>query len=205
MNIDEREKIVSFAIQKITNLIDPETGKIKRMRFKMDLMAGSLGLDTKQTLFDLSDKQLKEFINAALNDADCWELLIDYIRDDWFAETALPHLIDSFCIDYTLGLVQKPKKKKTSDARDFVFLFLAEVLTKKFKISFSRNDVTSTSDNFSALDAIAEACTKIENFSDSMQFSSLSRLRAKNKFITQIVDKSLKKHSHHTKRAAKNL
>ena len=66
MNEDQRTEIVSFAIKKLTPLIDKETGKIGAIHFKKSELMKSLGLENKSTLNALSDKQLQQFINAAL-------------------------------------------------------------------------------------------------------------------------------------------
>lgn len=75
----KREKIISFTIEKLNHLIDPETGKVKPTPFKQSELMKSFGLKNKSTLSALSDKQLQQFINAAMEDADCWELLLDFI------------------------------------------------------------------------------------------------------------------------------
>ena len=199
-----RKEIISFAIKKLTHLIDPETGKIKPIPFKQSELMKSLGLENKSTLTSLSDKQIQHFINAALEDADCWDLFLDFIEDDWNPETGVPHLVAGFCIDFTLGRIQKPKKKKTTNSRDFVFLMLAEVISRTFKINFScANDVKGKV-TFTALDAIAKACREIENFQDALQFSNLSKLRTQNQNIAYLVDNMLKKYGYYTKRAFKN-
>jgi len=204
MNEDQRTEIVSFAIKKLTPLIDKETGKIGAIHFKKSELMKSLGLENKSTLNVLSDKQLQQFINAALEDGDCWELLLSCIDDDWNPKTGVPQLIVGFCIDFTIGVIQKPKNKKTTNSRDFVFLLLAEVISRNFKISFSRAIDTKGKVTFTALDAVAEACQKIENFQDGLQFPSLSKLRSQNRFIAELVDNTLKNHGYYTKRALKN-
>jgi len=204
MNEGQRAEIVTFAIKKLTPLIDKETGKIEAIHFKKSDLMKSLGLENKSTLNALSDKQLQQFINAALEDVDCWELLLCFIDDDWNPETGVPQLIAGFCIDFTIGVIQKPKKKKTTNSRDFVFLLLAEVISRDFKISFSRSNDTKGKVAFTALDAIAKACQKIENFQDGLQFPSLSKLRSQNRFIAELVDNTLKNHGYYTKRALKN-
>lgn len=200
----KREQIISFTIEKLTHLIDPETGKIKPIPFKQSELMKSLGLENKSTLTALSDKQLQQFINAAMIDSDCWELLLDFIEDDWNSETGTPNLIAGFCIDFTLGRIKKPKEKKNTNSRDFVFLMLAEIISKTFKISFSRANDTKGPVSFTALDAIAEASQKIENFRDGLQFPSLSKLRSQNQFIAYLVDNKLQNHGYYTKRALKN-
>ena len=102
-------------------------------------------------------------------------------------------LITAFCVDFTLGEVHPPKLKKTTDTRDFIFLFLAEVIVHKFGIGYSRNSDTKSDDEFTALDALATASAQLDNFSEPLQFSTLSRLRTNNKIIAQLVDKHIKK------------
>ena len=81
---------------------------------------------------------------------------------------------------------------------------LAEVISRIFEINFSRANDTKGNETFTALDAIAEACQKIENFQDALQFSGLSRLRTQNQNIAYLVDNMLKKYGYYTKRAFKN-
>ena len=69
---------------------------------------------------------------------------------------------------------------------------LAEVISRIFKINFSRANDTKGNETFTALDAIAEACQKIENFQDALQFSGLSRLRTQSQNIAYAVDYMLK-------------
>jgi hypothetical protein len=160
----------------------------------------ALALDTKDTLQNLSEKQIQQFINSAKKDAECWDLLCAYIKDDWAEEVGVPYEIAQFCIEHTIGKIEKPQMSKSSDSRDFIFLLLAEVITHRFQINFSRNDATSPEDNYTALDVISDACEKIPNLKEKLHFSSLSRLRSNNQFIAQLVDKNVKKSIGYTRR-----
>ena len=160
----------------------------------------ALALDTKDTLQNLSEKQIQQFINSAKKDAECWDLLCTYIEDDWAEEVGVPYEIAQFCIEHTIGKIEKPQTSKSSDSRDFIFLLLAEVITHRFQINFSRNDATSPEDNYTALDVISDACKKIPNLKEKLHFSSLSRLRSNNQFIAQLVDKNVKKSIGYTRR-----
>jgi len=76
---DDQDAVVAFAMEKLKGLLDETTGKFNRIHFRKDKLIKSLGLNAKETLSELTDKQLKEFINAAKHDRDCWELLLAYI------------------------------------------------------------------------------------------------------------------------------
>ena len=201
----DQNAVVTFVMEKLKGLLDETTGKFKRIQFQESKLKKSLGLDAKETLSELTDKQLKEFINAAKHDRDCWELLLAYIDCERETVEIIPPLITAFCVDVTLGEIHPPKLKKTTDTRDFIFLFLAEVIVHKFGIGYSRNNDTKSDDEFTALDALATASVQVDNFNEPLQFSTLSRLRTNNKFIAQIVDKSIKKSIGYTKRNRKNL
>ena len=200
MNTATKEEIIDFAVMKMQHLIDDDTGKFETIHFIKSNLMKALALDTKDTLQNLSEKQIQQFINSAKRDAECWNLLCAYIEDDWAEEVELPYEIAQFCIEHTIGKVEKPQTSKSSDSRDFIFLLLAEVITHRFQINFSRNDATSPEDNYTALDVISEACRKIPNLNEKLQFSSLSRLRSNNKFIAQLVDKNVKKSIGYTRR-----
>ena len=200
MKTATREEIINFAVMKMQHLIDDNTGKFKTIHFIKSNLIKALALDTKDTLQNLSEKQIEQFINTAKKDAECWDLLCAYIEDDWTPEVGVPYQIAQFCIEYTIGKIEKPQTSKSSDSRDFIFLLLAEVITHRFQINFSRNDATSPADNYTALDVISDACRKIPNLKEKLQFSSLSRLRSNNKFIRQLVDKNVKKSIGHTRR-----
>ena len=200
MNNAEKEEIINFAVMKMQHLIDDNTGKFKTIHSTKSNLIKALALDTKDTLQNLSEKQIQQFINSAKKDAECWDLLCAYIEDDWEEEVGVPYEIAQFCIEHTIGKVEKPQTSKSSDSRDFIFLLLAEVITHRFQINFSRNDATSPEDNYTALDVISEACRKIPNLNEKLQFSSLSRLRSNNKFIAQLVDKNVKKSIGYTRR-----
>ena len=202
---DDQNTVVTFAVEKLKGLLDETTGKFNRIQFQKHKLIKSLGLNTKETLLELSDKQLKEFINAAKHDLDCWELLLAYIDFDRDTLENIPTLITSFCVDVTLGEIHPPKPKKTTDTRDFIFLFLAEVIVHKFGIGYSRNNDTKSGYEFTALDALATASAQLNNFNEPLQFSTLSRLRTNNKFIAQLVDKHIKKGIGYTKRHRKTL
>ena len=161
----------------------------------------ALALDTKDTLQNLSEKQIQQFINSAKRDAECWDLLCAYIKDDWAEEVGVPYEIAQFCIEYTIGKIERPQPSKSSDSRDFIFLLLGEIITHRFQINFSRNDATSPEDNYTALDVISDACRKIPNLKEKLQFSSLSRLRSNNQFIAQLVDRHVNKSTGHTRRS----
>lgn len=201
----DQNAVVTFVMENLKGLLDETTGKFKRIHFQESKLKKSLGLDAKETLSELTDKQLKEFINAAKHDRDCWELLLAYIDCERETVEIIPPLITAFCVDVTLGEIHPPKLKKTTDTRDFIFLFLAEVIVHKFGIGYSRNNDTKSDDEFTALDALATASVQVDNFNEPLQFSTLSRLRTNNKFIAQIVDKSIKKSIGYTKRNRKNL
>ena len=109
-------------------------------------------------------------------------------------------MLTSHWVKYT-----PPKLKKTTDTRDFIFLFLAEVIVHKFGIGYSRNSDTKSDDEFTALDALATASAQLDNFSEPLQFSTLSRLRTNNKIIAQLFDKHIKKSIGYTKRNRKTL
>ena len=205
MTDDDQDAVVTFAMEKLKGLLDETTGKFNRIHFQKSKLIKSLGLDAKETLSELTDKQLKEFINAAKHDLDCWELLLAYIDCERETVEIIPPVIIAFCVEVTLGEIQPPKLKKATDTRDFIFLFLAEVIVHKFGIGFSRNNDTKSDDEFTALDALATASTQLDNFNEPLQFSTLSRLRTNNKFIAQIVDKHIKKSIGYTKRNRKNL
>lgn len=190
---------------KLNGLLDEKTGKFNRIHFQKDKLIKSLGLNAKETLSELTDKQLKEFINAAKHDRDCWELLLTYIDCEREIVEIIPPLITAFCVDVTLGEIHPPKLKKTTDTRDFIFLFLAEVIVHKFSLGFSRSDGGRSDPEFTALDALAKASMKLKNFNEPLQFSTLSRLRTNNKFIAQLVDKHIKKGIGYTKRHRKTL
>lgn len=200
MNNAEKEEIINFAVMKMQHLIDNNTGKFETIHFTKSNLIKALALDAKDTLQNLSEKQIQQFINSAKKNAECWDLLCAYIEDDWTPEVGVPYQVAQFCIEYTIGKIEKPKTSKSSDSRDFIFLLLAEVITHRFQINFSRNDATSPKDNCTALDVIADACKKIPNLKEKLQFSSLSRLRSNNKFIAQLVDKNVKKSIGYTRR-----
>lgn len=201
----DRDTVIEFAVEKLNGLIDKDTGKFYPVHFKKSQLIKTLGLGAKDTLNELSDKQLTQFINAAKADRECWDFLLAYIECDWNCEDGLPNPIAAFCVDFTLGEIQAPKPKKSTDTRDFIFLFLAEVISHKFGLEFSRNDETSKHQNFTALDAISEASIRVANFKDAIQFSTLSRLRSNNKIIAQIVEKTYLNSTGHKKRHRKNL
>ena len=205
MTDDDQNAVVTFAVEKLKGLLDETTGKFNHIQFQKDKLIKSLGLNAKETLSELSDKQLKEFISAAKHDRDCWDLLLAYIDYDRDTVENIPPLITSFCVDVTLGDIHPPKPKKTTDTRDFIFLFLAEVIVHKFGIGYSRNNDTKSDYEFTALDALATASAQLDNFNEPLQFSTLSRLRTNNKFIAQIVDKNIKKSIGYTKRNRKTL
>ena len=200
MNTATKEEIINFAVMKMQHLIDEDTGKFETIHFIKSNLMKALALDTKDTLQNLSEKQIQQFINSAKRDAECWNLLCAYIEDDWAEEVELPCEIAQFCIEYTIGKIEKPQPSKSSDSRDFIFLLLAEVITHRFQINFSRNDATSPEDNYTALDVISDACREIPNLKEKLQFSSLSRLRSNNQFIRQLVDKNVKKSIGYTRR-----
>ena len=193
MTDDDQDAVVTFAMEKLKGLLDATTGKFNRIHFQKDKLIKSLGLNAKETLSELTDKQLKEFINAAKHDRDCWELLLAYIDCERETLEIIPPLITAFCVDVTLDEIHPPKLKKTTDTRDFIFLFLAEVIAHKFGLGFSRSDGGRSDPEFTALDALAEASMKLKNFNEPLQFSTLSRLRSNNKIIAQLVDKNIKK------------
>ena len=205
MTDNDQDAVVTFAMEKLKGLLDETTGKFNRIHFQKDKLIKSLGLNAKETLSELTDKQLKEFINAAKHDLDCWELLLAYIDCERYTVEIIPPVITAFCIDVTLGEIHPPKLKKTTDTRDFIFLFLAEVIVHRFGIGFSRSDGGRSDHEFTALDALAKASAKLDNFNEPLQFSTLSRLRTNNKFIAQIVDKHTKKSIGYTKRHRKTL
>lgn len=205
MTDDDHNAVVTFAMEKLNGLLDDKTGKFNRIHFQKHKLIKSLGLNTKETLSELTDKQLKEFINAAKHDRDCWELLLAYIDCERETVEIIPPLITAFCVDVTLGEIHPPKLQKTTDTRDFIFLFLAEVIVYKFGIGFSRNNYTKSDYDFTALDALAEASKKLGSFNEPLQFSTLSRLRSNNKIIAQLVDKNIKKNIGYTKRNRKTL
>jgi hypothetical protein len=202
---DDQDAVVTFAMEKLEGLLDETTGKFNRIHFQKDKLIKSLGLNAKETLSELTDKQLKEFINAAEHDRDCWELLMAYIDCERETVENISPLITAFCVDVTLAEIHAPKLKKTTDTRDFIFLFLAEVIVHKFGLGFSRSDGGRSNHEFTALDALAEASRKLKNFNEPLQFSTLSRLRTNNKFIAQLVDKNIKNRIGHTKRNRKTL
>ena len=200
MNTATKEEIINFAVMKMQHLIDDHTGKFKTIHFIKSNLIKALALNTKDTLQNLSEKQIQQFINSAKKDAECWDLLCAYIKDDWAEEVGVPYEIAQFCIEHTIGKIEKPQMSKSSDSRDFIFLLLAEVITHRFQINFSRNDATSPEDNYTALDVISDACKKIPNLKEKLQFSSLSRLRSNNQFIRQLVDNNVKKSIGYTRR-----
>lgn len=202
---DDQDAVVTFAMEKLKGCLDETTGKFNRIHFQKDKLIKSLGLNTKETLSELTDKQLQEFINAAKHDRDCWELLLFHIDCERYTVEIIPPVITVFCVDVTLGEIHPPKLKKTTDTRDFIFLFLAEVIVHRFGIGFSRGNDTKSDNKFTALDALAKASAKLDNFNEPLQFSTLSRLRTNNKFIAQLVDKHIKKGIGHTKRHRKTL
>ena len=205
MTDDDHNAVVTFAMEKLNSLLDDKTGKFNRIHFKKHKLIKSLGLNTKETLSELTEKQLKEFINAAKHDRDCWELLLAYIDCERETVEIIPPLVTAFCVDVTLGEIHPPKLKKTTDTRDFIFLFLAEVIVHKFGIGFSRNNDIKSDYDFTALDALAEASKKLVSFNEPLQFSTLSRLRSNNKIIAQLFDKNIKKNIGYTKRNRKTL
>ena len=205
MTDDDQDAVVTFAMEKLKGLLDGTTGKFNRIHFQKDKLIKSLGLNAKETLSELTDKQLKEFINAAKHDRDCWELLLAYVDCEWETVEMIPPLIIAFCVDVTLGEIHPPKLKKSTDTRDFIFLFLAEVIVHKFGIGYSRNNDTKSDNEFTALDALATASAQLDNFNEPLQFSTLSRLRTNNKFIARLVDKHIKKGIGYTKRHRKTL
>jgi hypothetical protein len=205
MTDDDKNEVVTFAMEKLRGCLDQSTGKFNRIHFQKSKLIKSLGLDAKETLSELTDKQLKEFINAAKHDLDCWELLLAYIDCERETVEIIPPLITAFCVEVTLGEIHPPKLKKTTDTRDFIFLFLAEVIAHKFGLGFSRSDGGRSNHEFTALDALADASAKLDNFNEPLQFSTLSRLRTNNKFIVQLVDKHIKKGIGYTKRHRKTL
>ena len=71
MTDDDHNAVVTFAMEKLNGLLDDKTGKFNRIHFQKHKLIKSLGLNTKETLSELTDKQLKEFINAAKHDRDC--------------------------------------------------------------------------------------------------------------------------------------
>ena len=200
MNTANKEEIVNFAVMKMQHLIDDNTGKFRTIHFIKSNLMKALALDTKDTLQNLSEKQIQQFINSAKKDAECWDLLCAYIKDDWEEEVGVPYEIAQFCIEHTIGKIEKPQTSKSSDSRDFIFLLLAEVITHRFQINFSRNDATFPEDNYTALDVISDACRRIPNLKEKLLFSSSSRLRSNNQFIRQLVDKNVKKSIGYTRR-----
>lgn len=205
MTDDDKNEVVTFAMEKLRGCLDQSTGKFNRIHFQKSKLIKSLGLDAIETLSELTDKQLKEFINAAKHDLDCWELLLAYIDCERETVEIIPPLITAFCVEVTLGEIHPPKLKKTTDTRDFIFLFLAEVIAHKFGLGFSRSDGGRSNHEFTALDALADASAKLDNCNEPLQFSTLSRLRTNNKFIVQLVDKNIKKGIGYTKRHRKTL
>ena len=205
MTDDDQDAVVTFAMEKLKGLLDETTGKFNRIHFQKDKLIKSLGLNAKETLSELTDKRMKEFINAAKHDRDCWELLLAYIDCERETVEIIPPLITAFCVEVALGEIHPPKLKKTTDTRDFIFLFLAEVIAHKFGLGFSRSDGGRSNHEFTALDAHADASAKLDNFNEPLQFSTLSRLRTNNKFIAQLVDKHIKKGIGYTKRHRKTL
>jgi hypothetical protein len=200
MHNSAKEEIITFAVMKMQHLIDDNTGKFKTIHFIKSNLMKALALNTKDTLQNLSEKQIQQFINSAKKDAECWDLLCAYIEDDWAEEVGVHYKIAQFCIEHTIGKIEKPQTSKSYDSRDFIFLLLAEVITHRFQINFSRNDATSPEDNYTALDVISDACKKIPNLKEKLQFSSLSRLRSNNQFIRQLVDNNVKKSIGYTRR-----
>ena len=205
MTDDDKNEVVTFAMEKLRGCLDQSTGKFNRIHFQKSKLIKSLGLDAIETLSELTDKQLKEFINAAKHDLDCWELLLAYIDCERETVEIIPPLITAFCVEVTLGEIHPPKLKKTTDTRDFIFLFLAEVIAHKFGLGFSRSDGGRSNHEFTALEALADASAKLDNFNEPLQFSTLSRLRNNNKFIVQLVDKHIKKGIGYAKRHRKTL
>lgn len=203
MQQDEKDKVVNFAVEKLTGLIEPKTGKFAPILFKRSNLIKTLGLGERNNFIELSPKQLAQFINAAKADAGCWDLLISYIAADYSEGKEIPVKVIKFCLEHTTGLIERPASKGSKNTRDFIFLFLAEVISSKFKMNFSRNDESDIATHYSALDAIAEALVKIEHCKEKMQFSSLSRLRSKNAYVKQIVDNTVKSKIGYTKRNAK--
>ena len=68
MTDNDQDAVVTFAMEKLKGLLDETTGKFNRIHFQKDKVIKSLGLNAKETLSELTDKQLKEFINAAKHD-----------------------------------------------------------------------------------------------------------------------------------------
>lgn len=205
MQVDEKAKIIEFVIRKLTPLIDTETGKFHPIHFKKNKLVKALALEEKDCLHELTEKQLAQLINAARDDSICWELLCLSIASDLEEGYEIPSKIARFCMDYTTGIVKKPKAKKTSNTRDFIVLFLAKVISERFEIQYSRNETSNPEKNYSALDAISDAFQKIEGCVEKLQFSSLSRLRSNNPEITQVVDIMWKKRFGYTRRNSGNL
>ena len=141
-----KEDIINFAVVKMQHLIDANTGKFKTIHFIKSNLIKALALDTKDTLQKLSEKQIQQFINSAKKDVECWDLLCAYIEDDW-VEGGVPYEIAQFCIEYTIGKIEKPKNSKSSDSRNFIFLLLAEIIAHRFQMNFSRNDATPNEDH----------------------------------------------------------
>ena len=145
----------------------------------------------EQPLKDVYLRYLRFLITTPLRAKEAAELTVGQI--------SLSHMNISLSAADT-----KNKEEKNTNSRDFVFLMLAEVISRTFKINFSRANDTKGNETFTALDDIAEACQKIENFQDALQFSNLSKLRTQNQNIAYLVDNMLKKYGYYTKRAFKN-
>ena len=65
MNNAEKEEIINFAVMKMQHLIDDNTGKFETIHFTKRNLIKALALDTKDTLQNLSEKQIQQFINSA--------------------------------------------------------------------------------------------------------------------------------------------
>ena len=103
MTDDNHNAVVTFAMEKLNGLLDDKTGKFNRIHLQKHKLIKSFGLNTKETLSELTDKQLKEFINAAKHDRDCWGLLLAYIDCERETVEIIPPLVTVFCVDVTLG------------------------------------------------------------------------------------------------------
>lgn len=60
MQQDEKDKVVNFAVEKLTGLIEPKTGKFAPIFFTRSNLIKTLSLGERKNFIDLSPKQLAQ-------------------------------------------------------------------------------------------------------------------------------------------------
>lgn len=186
------EEILTHAKNALIKL-DHE-GWLTDMHFNFVILKTKLQID-KVRLCDLNDEQVDLFVNLALHDAETFELLEEMLEEALTNNEDIPPEIMNVSLFYFAGKIQKPRKQRSNrnDARDFSFLALAEVLSRKFNISVSKND---SSDTACAFTYIVEALIILNaggllSQKVTTTFLSLSRMRTRKPNVSIELDNFL--------------